>query len=113
MKKTLQEIFPEHKLMTVAECFAELGWTSEYPEDDERGTGPITCDCGEAVICGGWIGTEYAHCPGCHKGMQDVTGILPHPAMANGAGVAQHIDYDNVILPEDGREWIPVNVWGR
>ncbi len=106
-KQTLQELFPDNKLMTVAECLRKLEWSSEHPADDKRGTGAITCDCGRPVTCGGWIGTEHAHCPDCGKGMQDMTGFLP--ASSNTAG---YINYDNTILPEDGRVWIPKNVWG-
>jgi len=107
-KKPLQELFPDKKLMTVGECIKALNWKTEYPEGDERGTGKITCDCGETVKMGGWVGAEYAWCPKCHKGMQDVTGILP----SKHSGVVLHIDYDKVEIPEDGRVWIPENVWG-
>jgi len=106
-KKTLQELFPDEKLMTLEECIKALDWKTEYPPNDERGTGKITCSCGETVKVGGWIGPEHAWCPKCHKGMQDVTGILPA-----GNACVTHIDYNNVEIPEDGRIWIPKNVWG-
>jgi len=106
-KKRLQELFSNKKLMTVEECIKMLNWKTEYPEGDERGTGKIACDCGETVKIGGWVGPEHAWCPKCHKGMQDVTGLLPA-----GKSSATHIDYDRVEIPEDGRFWIPENVWG-
>jgi hypothetical protein len=93
--------------MTVHECLFWLGWSSEHPEGDDRGTGKITCDCGGTVECGGWIGTEHAHCPNCHKGMQDLTGFLPGKN-----STAFSIDFDSVEFPNDGRCWIPENVWG-
>jgi len=105
---TLQDLFPDKKLMTVEECIKALNWKTEHPEGDERGTGKITCDCGATVKVGGWVGIEHAWCPNCHKGMQDVTGFLP----TKHDGVAFHIDHDRVEIPEDGRVWIPENVWG-
>lgn len=111
-KKTLQELFPSYELMTIAECLNYLKWTAEYQDGDERGTGEITCECGGKVKIGGWLGAEYALCQNCEKGMQDLTGMLPHPAMKHGAGVVQCIDYDNTIIPEDGRVWTPLRFWG-
>lgn len=106
-KMTLQELLPDCELLTVAACIARLGWTTEHPPSDERGTGTITCACGSTVKVGGWFGTEHAWCPSCGAGMQDMTGMLPA-----GRSSASHIDYDKVTLPEDGAVWIPENVWG-
>lgn len=106
-KKLLKDVLAQDvELMTVSECFEVLDWTSEYGIGDERGTGSITCSCGTPVKTGGWVGPEHAWCPNCHKGMQDVTGLLPK---TNSTVV--HIDYDNTIIPDDGRVWIPSNVW--
>lgn len=106
-KVPLQDLFPDYQLMTVRECLGELGWAYE---DEKEGPKNVKC-CGELVYVGGWVGPEHAHCKVCDKGIQDVTGILPHPAMKDGAGVCQHIDYDKTEIPEDGRVWIPVRCW--
>jgi hypothetical protein len=106
-KKTLQEVLPDCELMTVAGCIARLGWTTEREPSDSEGTGAITCRCGATVKVGGWVGPEHAWCPACGAGMQNMTGLLPA-----GSASASHIDYDAVLLPEDGAVWIPENVWG-
>lgn len=109
-KIKLQDLFPEHKLMTIKECLDELGW--EYTQNGDHDFNEIKC-CGEPVSIGGWVSAEHANCKKCDKGMQDVTGILPHPAMLErGAGVCQHIDYDKTEIPKDGRVWIPIKCWG-
>ena len=104
--KTLQETFQEYKLMTAKECMDSIGWTTENDETSSD-TGGVSCGCGGTISFGGWMGTEHAWCPECHKGMQNVTGVLPHGK--NGAGA---IDYKNTVMPDDGRLWIPENVWG-
>lgn len=103
--KTLQELFPDKKIMTIKECFVFLGWTSENGADS-KDTGPITCFCGEKVKTGGWFGTEHAWCPACHSGMQNLLGVLP---VSNNSVTLVTPD---VTVPEDGRYWIPENVWG-
>ena len=102
-KRPLQEAFQEHQLMTPKECFDALGWTYVETEGDFTDI----CCCGEKVTFSGWIGSEHAHCAKCHKGMQDVTGVLP-----SGNGTVTTVDFDRFEIPEDGRVWIPVNVWG-
>jgi len=104
--KTLQEVFPEYTLMTVNECIKELEWISENDESSNE-TGPITCSCGTQVKVGGWVGHEHAWCPNCHKGMQNMTGLLPTGNASGG-----HIDFDKITVPEDGRIWAPKNIWG-
>lgn len=108
-KKKLQELFPDYELMTFEECFKKLDW--QWDKAKSGGAENIKC-CDEKVTIGGWTGPEHAGCSKCRKGMQDVTGIMPHPAMAKGAGVVQHIDYDEVEIPKDGKVWITVNCWG-
>lgn len=98
--KKLQECFPDHELKTVRECIATLKWSAEHKENDERGTGEITCDCGEKVSIEGCIGPDIAYCKSCRKGMQNATGLI----MA-GNSYAVHIDYDNTKIPEDGKVW--------
>ena len=107
-KKPLQEIFPEFPLMGVWDCIRSLDWKTERGEDDPEGTGPITCSCGSRIKTGGWVGTEHAWCPDCHKGMQDMTGILP----AGNASAGCVLGNESVILPEDNRHWTPSNIWG-
>jgi hypothetical protein len=106
-KRPLQEAFPDHPLKTIDECMTELGWTSERSASHEQGTGPITCSCGGKVKTGGWIGTEHAWCTACPKGMQLMIGFLP-----GGNSWGACVDFDRFAIPEDGRAWIPENVWG-
>lgn len=107
-KITLQEAFKEYELMTVSECLKQLKWKTEFDINKNGKTGKIICECGEMVKTGGWIGTEHAWCPKCHKGMQDMTCLLP-----NSNSSATYIDQDKVIIPEDGRVWTPKNIWGH
>lgn len=107
MKKTLQEICLPRLLLTAHEAIIKLGWLYTVDRETGRPRDPCICSCGTQIKTGGWVGVEHAWCPNCGKGMQDVTGLLPA-----GTNTATHVDYDNVIMPNDGRVWIAENVWG-
>lgn len=101
--RTLQNMFPEYKVMGVRECLDALGW--EYIPTEDGGAKNIMC-CGQLVSLIGWVGTESAFCKKCGKGMQDLLGFLP--ASKGSAGL---IDADDIDL-SDGKHWTPHNILG-
>jgi hypothetical protein len=104
VKRTLSQAFPERKIYTAKECLDALGWTYEHDDKTDRFTN-IQC-CGETVTIAGWFGSESAYCKKCHKGMQDLLGILPASSVTVGM-----IDTDKYDFA-DGRHWIAENIWG-
>lgn len=76
-KRTLQDIVG-HDLYTVDEAIAKLDWETEYKyeKDDERGTGKITCSCGNPTEMQGLFWINYVYCNKCGKNMRDVTGFF-------------------------------------
>jgi len=101
MKQSLRSLIPEeYNLYTVNEAIKVLGWQTEYPEGDERGTGKITCTCGMETYMGGFMQVDRVVCEHCQKQMMDVTGLQYYN------GYVSYIDLDLYEYPEDNKVWI-------
>lgn len=99
MKKSLQEV-TDYRVMSVEEAMKSLGFTWT---ESENSYDNITCSCGEAVECTGFIGTEVIRCNKCNKEVVDL--FSPIATSNSTVGV---LNIDNFEYT-DAEYWIAVD----
>lgn len=100
MKNKLQEV-TDYKVMSIEEAMTALGFTWEENEDCYNN---ITCSCGEAVKCSGFIGTERLNCDKCGKEVLDL--FSPIQTSNSACTILKSSDFE---IEDGNKYWIAID----